>query len=121
MAYTPYYSGGWQSGSEGGTPITPAALNNMEAGITLANTLINSTSVGSYANIETAAAAVWDAMTDGTVRVGRFIASSLPYAFVAYRNSANYATLFCFSYSAVAKQVNKVNGAVTTTTYATTA
>lgn len=33
MAYTPYYSGGWQSGEEGGTPITPAALNHMEAGI----------------------------------------------------------------------------------------
>ena len=33
MPYTPYYSGGWQSGEQGGTPITPAALNNMEAGI----------------------------------------------------------------------------------------
>ena len=31
--YTPYYSGGWQTGEEGGTPITPAALNNMEDGI----------------------------------------------------------------------------------------
>lgn len=33
MAYTPYYPGGWQSGEQGGTPITPVALNNMEAGI----------------------------------------------------------------------------------------
>lgn len=33
MAYTPYYSGGWQSGEEGDTPITPAALNHMETGI----------------------------------------------------------------------------------------
>ena len=33
MAYTPYYHGGWQSGEEGGTPITPEALNNMETGI----------------------------------------------------------------------------------------
>lgn len=33
MAYTPYYPGGWQSGESGGTPITPAALNNMEEGI----------------------------------------------------------------------------------------
>lgn len=33
MAYTPYYPGGWQSGEQGGTPITPAALNNMENGI----------------------------------------------------------------------------------------
>lgn len=39
MAYTPYYSGGWQSGEEGNTPITPAALNNMEQGITDANAL----------------------------------------------------------------------------------
>ena len=37
MAYTPYYPGGWQSGSEGGTPITPPALNNMENGIVKAN------------------------------------------------------------------------------------
>lgn len=33
MAYTPYYPGGWQSGEEGGTPITPAALNHIENGI----------------------------------------------------------------------------------------
>lgn len=33
MAYTPYYPGGWQSGEEGGTPITPAALNHIEQGI----------------------------------------------------------------------------------------
>lgn len=33
MSYTPYYVNGWQSGEEGNTPITPAALNNMEKGI----------------------------------------------------------------------------------------
>ena len=33
MAYTPYYSGGWQNNEEGGTPINAAALNNMESGI----------------------------------------------------------------------------------------
>ncbi len=33
MAYTPYYPGGWQSGEEGGTPITPAALNHIEQGL----------------------------------------------------------------------------------------
>ena len=37
MAYTPYYNDGWQSGEEGGTPITPDALNHMEAGIEDAN------------------------------------------------------------------------------------
>jgi hypothetical protein len=39
MAYTPYYTGGWQSGEEGGTPITPDALNHMEEGIEDANDL----------------------------------------------------------------------------------
>ena len=39
MAYTPYYAEGWKSGEDGGTPITPAALNNMEAGIRAANGL----------------------------------------------------------------------------------
>lgn len=33
MSYTPFYTGGWQSGETGGTPITPAALNHMEQGI----------------------------------------------------------------------------------------
>jgi hypothetical protein len=32
-SYNPYYSGGWQSGEEGGTPITPDALNHMDEGI----------------------------------------------------------------------------------------
>ena len=39
--YTPYYSGGWQSGESGGTPITPAALNNMESGIGAALTAVD--------------------------------------------------------------------------------
>lgn len=30
MAFTPYYPGGWQSGEEGGTPITPDALNHYD-------------------------------------------------------------------------------------------
>lgn len=33
MGYNPYYEGGWKSGKEGGTPITPEALNHIEAGI----------------------------------------------------------------------------------------
>lgn len=33
MSYEKYYSGGWQSGETGGTPITPEALNHMEQGI----------------------------------------------------------------------------------------
>ena len=31
--YTPYYPRGWQTGETGNTPITAAALNNMEEGI----------------------------------------------------------------------------------------
>lgn len=30
MAFTPYYPGGWQSGEEGGTPITPDVLNHYD-------------------------------------------------------------------------------------------
>lgn len=33
MAYEKYYPGGWQSGPAGGTPITPEALEHIEAGI----------------------------------------------------------------------------------------
>ena len=33
MAYESYYPSGWQPGENGGTPITPAALNHMEKGI----------------------------------------------------------------------------------------
>lgn len=33
MAYSKYYSDGWKDNEEGGTPITAAALNNMENGI----------------------------------------------------------------------------------------
>jgi hypothetical protein len=33
MSYSKYYSGGWQDGSSGGTPITAEALNHMEQGI----------------------------------------------------------------------------------------
>jgi hypothetical protein len=54
MAYTPYYSGGWQSGQEGNTPITPSALNNMETGIGNADdnlTLFCARSQMSFANV----------------------------------------------------------------------
>jgi hypothetical protein len=33
MSYSSYYPAGWLSGEAGATPITPAALNNMERGI----------------------------------------------------------------------------------------
>lgn len=56
MAYTPYYSGGWQSGETGGTPITPAALNNIESGISAAirgTGSISNDTLGSYKNTTT--------------------------------------------------------------------
>ena len=34
--YDPYYSGGWKNGMSGATPITAAALNTMEDGISAA-------------------------------------------------------------------------------------
>ena len=39
MSYQPYYTNKWQSGEAGATPITPAALNYMEQGITDAHTI----------------------------------------------------------------------------------
>lgn len=56
MAYTPYYSGGWQTGEEGGTPITPAALNHMDDGIAgahLSELVLTSQTVDANGNINT--------------------------------------------------------------------
>ncbi len=43
MSYTPYYNSGgagaWQDGSDGGTPINAAALNNLENGVVSAAAL----------------------------------------------------------------------------------
>lgn len=33
MSYKPYYTGGWQNGESGQTPITAEALNHLEQGI----------------------------------------------------------------------------------------
>ena len=41
MAYSKYYPNGWRSGEVGNTPITPEALNHMEAGIEAALTSEN--------------------------------------------------------------------------------
>ena len=70
MAYTPYYSGGWQSGEEGGTPITPAALNNMEDGIGAALPKAGGTMTGSIymgqSGASSAAQAIWWKTADAT-------------------------------------------------------
>lgn len=44
MGYEKYYQGGWKSGEAGGTPITPEALNHMEAGIEASGTHADNTS-----------------------------------------------------------------------------
>lgn len=62
MAYTPYYPGGWQSGESGGTPITPAALNNMENGIGAVNPLFGLNEIygnGTISDCNNAAIGVW--------------------------------------------------------------
>ena len=78
--------------------------------------LISSTSIGSYTDLSTAAAGVWDSMTDGTIKVGRFLRTNVSYyLFIAYRNSANYASMLCWSYGALKLyMVNKVQGVIQT-------
>ena len=39
MSYSRFYSGGWQDGESGATPITAEALNHMEQGIISANSI----------------------------------------------------------------------------------
>lgn len=74
MSYEPYYSGGWQSGESGATPITPEALNHIEKGIK------NSAPAGyglgeaksiAQADVDTTVAPGWYRITDGiTVQNG---------------------------------------------------
>lgn len=52
MAYNPYYTGGWQSGEEGNTPITPDALNHMDTGIGAANDLDATPTQGSTKGVQ---------------------------------------------------------------------
>ena len=71
MAYTPYYSGGWQSGEQGGTPITPAALNNIENGIGTLDTTHNLKTYTSVTQLNLVAGSAtilsaFNAMPDGS-------------------------------------------------------
>ena len=76
--------------------------------------LISSVSIGSYTDLTTAAAGVWDSMSNETLKVGRFLRTGVSYyLFVAYRNSANYATMLCWSYGALKLyMINKVQGTI---------
>lgn len=53
MVYTPTYPGGWQSGVSGATPITAAALENMEDGIAAADLAASEASAAASAVADT--------------------------------------------------------------------
>ena len=76
MAYTPYYSGGWQSGEEGDTPVTPAALNHIEDGI--AN--INPKNIGAFGqqSLSTSPVDANDTALYGTAMVSADSCANLP-------------------------------------------
>lgn len=86
MAYTPYYSGGWQSGEQGGTPITPAALNNIENGIGTLDTTHNVLTYTSVTQLNLTAGSAtilgaYNAMSDNSVLYAHntdFSTSELP-------------------------------------------
>ena len=96
--------------AQGGTGATTAdnALINLGVTQRITNALITSTN---YSTRALAAAAVWDSMTDGTIKIGRFTRSS-NYIYLAMRNSANYATLICWSYGTAIYQLDKVGGTI---------
>lgn len=80
MAYTPYYTGGWQSGEEGGTPITPDALNHMDDGIAAANSYgdpstMSSVAIGNSIYIS--------AVSGGYIKFGRMVVFSIGYTMKA--------------------------------------
>ena len=67
-----------------------------------------------YTDRSAAAAGIWDAMTDGTVKVGRVTINGTNYLFVAMRNSTNYAVMVLTTYSGGSiYRVVKTNGTVT--------
>lgn len=72
---------------------------------------ITNASQGNYSTRSEAAAAVWGDMTDGTIKVGRFVCSAA-YVYLAMRNSANYATLICCSYGTPIYQIDKIAGGI---------
>ena len=89
MAYTPYYSGGWQSGEEGGTPITPDALNHMEAGVESANNETVPVNRGGT-NAATAAGARTNLEVYSKAEVDGAIAALMPNAMVRGESNKRY-------------------------------
>ena len=76
---------------------------------------ISGTNIGTYSSISDAAAAIFDAMPDSpSVKVGLFTRNGIGgYIYLAYKNSVNYATMLCWSYSSSRlTQINKQNGTI---------
>ena len=82
-SYNPYYSGGWQSGEEGGTPITPDALNHMDDGIADAYDYIQQSTAEAL---------------DGVKFVSVFLAANTPKT-ISVSNSARAILFFVASYA----------------------
>lgn len=90
MAFTPYYPGGWQSGEDGGTPITPDALNHYD-------NYLETT----YTQTETDAAIAQSTTEalDGVKFVSVFLAANTPKT-ITVSNSARCMVFFVSSYNA---------------------
>jgi hypothetical protein len=76
----------------------PLAAAQGKALLDILNARINSAAGGSnYSTLAEAAAAMFSAMEDGTVRIGRFTRGTA-FAYFAMRNSANYSAMLAFTY-----------------------
>ena len=83
---------------------------------------ISSNNAGTFSTLSGAAQTIWAGMRNGTVKVGRFIQTGAAvWAFVAYKNSANYATMFVFSYTNTPHLINMTNGTTAVRDIQTTA
>ena len=80
---------------------------------------IGAVNAGSYSTLTDAATDIFTAMGYPAVKVGTFTRTGIGvYVFIAFTNSANYATMLCWSYSSSKiTQVNNVNGTYTTLEY----
>lgn len=89
---------------------------------TSTTTRISNASAGSFSTLSGAAQTIWAGMKNGSVKVGRFAQTGVAaWAFVAYRNSANYSTMFVFSYGNTPHLVYMSNGTTTVRDIQTTA
>lgn len=83
---------------------------------------INSNNTGPFQTLSGAAQTIWAGMRNGTVKVGRFTQTGIGvWAYVAYRNSANYSTMFAFSYNNTPRLINMSNGVTAVRDIQTTA